>query len=70
MLLRSCSLFLTDSMLWVKVEIEAGKLMRKLEKDGNEGITFDEFVAYFELKSKQAQKFAAAVAKKKAKEGR
>eukprot|EP00658_Telonema_sp_P-2_P024520 TRINITY_DN19856_c0_g1_i4.p1 TRINITY_DN19856_c0_g1~~TRINITY_DN19856_c0_g1_i4.p1 ORF type:complete len:176 (-),score=71.01 TRINITY_DN19856_c0_g1_i4:255-782(-) len=47
-----------------QVEIEAGKLVRKLEKDGDDGISFDEFVQYFELKAKQAKKFAAAKAKK------
>ena len=43
-------------------------MTRKLEKDGKEGVSFDEFVAYFELKAKQAKKFAAAVAKKRAKQ--
>jgi Ca2+-binding EF-hand superfamily protein len=46
-----------------QVEIEAGKLIRKLDKDGDAGISFDEFVGYFEKKAVQAKKFANAKAK-------
>eukprot|EP00656_Telonema_subtile_P051804 TRINITY_DN7065_c0_g1_i3.p1 TRINITY_DN7065_c0_g1~~TRINITY_DN7065_c0_g1_i3.p1 ORF type:complete len:900 (-),score=310.49 TRINITY_DN7065_c0_g1_i3:51-2750(-) len=49
-----------------QIEIEAGKLVRKLDKNDNSGISFDEFVEFFELKAKQAKKFAAAKAKKAA----
>jgi len=46
-----------------QIKIEAGKLIRKLDKDGDSGVSFDEFVGFFEKKVKQAKKFAAAQAK-------
>lgn len=48
-----------------QVEREAGRLLKKLDTDNDGGITFDEFVGYYETKLKQAQVFKQAVEKKK-----
>jgi len=47
-----------------QVDIEAGKLLNKLDADQDGGVTFEEFCGYYETKLKQAEKFAAAVAKR------
>jgi Ca2+-binding EF-hand superfamily protein len=47
-----------------QVETEAGKLVRKLDKDGDGQISLNEFKEFFEKKAKQAAKFAATMKKK------
>ena len=44
--------------------IEANKLIRKLDKNGDGKIGIEEFQEFFEKKAKQAAKFAATMKKK------
>jgi len=47
-----------------QLEVEAGKVLKKLDKDGSGGVSYEEFVKYYEKKLKQAARFEAAVKKK------
>merc|ERR1712167_68476 len=51
-----------------KAAEEADKLMQTLDKNADEGVTFDEFYEYFEKKERQSKKFHASLEAKGNKE--